>query len=178
MLGSWMNGMIRFSTGSNTLVGQKTKKCTLLFHLLTTLSINFVFIFFLASDARIWSLSKRERSRIFEKATEHQKQFLCLPLHVFKDATNIKSLIDFSVQQSDCTVDAYVEQIHNSLPKIKKWSLELDYLKFADDSDPDTSEVERKSSAIPKRGIRKRKVISERTNTIPSSVTIFQRLLR
>lgn len=121
--------------------------------------------FFHNSDASIWSRSKRERNRIFQKATAHQKQFLCLPLHIFQKATNVCSLIKAVVQYSPYTVDELVTSIHENMPKIDDWLPELIDLQFVDSTESNDADEEshtsKKASIIPNpntRELRKRKV--------------------
>lgn len=91
-----------------------------------------------------------------------------MPLHVFKEATNIQSLVAVAARQRGFTLDQFVRHIHDTLPKINEWLPELNDLKFIDDIDPDTSKPRCESSASPKRAMRKRKVCSEQTSTIAS----------
>lgn len=95
-----------------------------------------------ASDARIWTLTKREQKRIFNAASDHQMQFLCLPLHVLKEQTNIRSLVGVSAHQKGYTLDDFVEYIYKILPKIDKWLPELHDLKFLNDADLDKSDAQ------------------------------------
>lgn len=116
-----------------------------------------------ASDARIWSLSKREQKRIFNAASDHQKKFLCLPLNVLMEQTNICSLVRKTAHQQSYMLKDYVEYVHGILPKIGKWLPELQDLKFLDDAELDQNDVElsliRSSDTSPTtRVLRKRKV--------------------
>lgn len=89
-------------------------------------------------NATIWSLSKEQRSDVHNKATKSQKNFIYLPLHMLKKATNIHQLIrQFGEhrgheQMDKHMLDRYVDQIHKRMIEVEAWQPILSGLKFLD----------------------------------------------
>lgn len=105
-------------------------------------------------DAAIWSLTRKDRTDVYEKATMRQKKFIYLPLNVFQKETNISQLVQAMLKEqkfSDVVIRAIMEgqviKAHKNLTKVKSWPhWLLSGLKFLneDSSNDDVSEASTK----------------------------------
>ncbi|XP_031624191.1 uncharacterized protein LOC116341338 [Contarinia nasturtii] len=96
-------------------------------------------------NAAIWSLSKQEQDKIHGFSTDRQKQFIYLPMHIFRDETNVQDLIIKSEQKpgihiSRSMLKQRIVQIHQNLADIQSWPDYLDNLKFRCDDIEDAVE--------------------------------------
>lgn len=112
-----------------------------------------MFLFLSHSDACIWSLSKKERMQIHKKATDHEKQFLYLPLHVFRKTTNLAKLLapeppGPDVNTSD--IDSICNYSHKQLYRVGHWHEELRKLEFVGIDEHDNDIISEKSDSSAK----------------------------
>lgn len=117
-------------------------------------------------NAAIWSLSEEKRSNVHKWATKHQKKFIYLPLHVFREATNIYQLLREKNHGNINKVDTLARQIHIDLINISSWPIFLSGLKFLNDETIQSvgksgrsGSIKSNSSVQSDRLSRKRKVI-------------------
>lgn len=97
-----------------------------------------------SAEASIWSKSKEFRDQAHDEATDHQKQFMYLPLNVFWKRTNIRTLTAaykadllkrMSKHRREKQMNKYAEQFHAQLYKVSRWD-DLPFLfelKFIED---------------------------------------------
>lgn len=113
----------------------------------------------LCRNAAIWSLSEKARTAIHDEATEFQKGFIYLPLHLFQLTTNVYTLVqEFEEfrgndQMDRTVVDQHVVQIHKQLIEVESWPPSITGLKFL--NEPDWVKPQTQSNRLSK----KRKVI-------------------
>lgn len=130
-------------------------------------------LFILSRNAAIWSLSEAKRSDVYKWATTHQRKFIYLPLHVFREATNIYQLLREKNRGNISNVNTLARQIHIDLININSWPIFLSGLKFLDDETIQSVERSGRSGSIASsssvhsdRLSRKRKVIVVRINKL------------
>ncbi|XP_055295620.1 uncharacterized protein LOC129565137 [Sitodiplosis mosellana] len=86
-------------------------------------------------NAAIWSLSEEDRVDVHNKATNCQRKFLYLPLHVLQKETNIYQLVQaFEESQGNdvagANLERHVAQVHKQLAEVESWPQFLSGLKF------------------------------------------------
>ncbi|XP_055295613.1 uncharacterized protein LOC129565135 isoform X2 [Sitodiplosis mosellana] len=93
------------------------------------------------THASIWSLKKNEQEKVHDDATDHQKQFIYLPLHVFVENTNAKKLMHkeaVKAKQDLDLVNKYVQGLHPHLHVVTGWRPFMKKLKFNENQTNDT----------------------------------------
>lgn len=79
-------------------------------------------------NAAIWSKEVEEQQEIHQRFSDHQKQFGYLPLHVFKQATNLRELLAPKTYNCEKNFDLLSNAIHEQMHR--KWLTELKDLRF------------------------------------------------
>lgn len=102
-------------------------------------------LFFNYREAFVWSERKDVRNEIYQRLSNHQKQFMFLPLHVLENATNIREVaitiadgrnIDSKIGRN---LDLIIRQIHEQMArKCGQWTKELHELRFIEFVDEHT----------------------------------------
>lgn len=85
-----------------------------------------------------------ERDEIHSRASDHQKQFIYLPLHVFEEETNAEKLMYKEAKKSGQDLDKvklYVLGLYPYLHAIHEWHPFMKNFKFNDDQINDTEKI-------------------------------------
>lgn len=80
------------------------------------------------------------QKRIHKKASDFEKQFIYLPLHVFNTATNIRTIFSRKAKGNEKKLDLEVEAIHKQIGrKYGMWPPEMKNLSFIDTSNTNSN---------------------------------------
>lgn len=96
---------------------------------MTKIDSNFkIKLLFIYRNAAIWSKEVEEQQEIHQRFSDHQKQFGYLPLHVFKQATNLRELLAPKTYNCEKNFDLLSNAIHEQMHR--KWLTKLKDLRF------------------------------------------------
>lgn len=85
-------------------------------------------ITFVYREASIWSKDAEEQEKIHQRFSDHEKQFGYLPLHIIKEATNLRELFASELNGREHKFDILSRGIHEQMHK--PWAKILKNLRF------------------------------------------------